>query len=246
MKLPFIRLTDPVYRGHNPRWSFAAESGEGAKRYGGRFNPKGVPALYTSRRPETAWLEGQQSLPFKAQPLTLRAYAVDCMHILDLTDPDTRQAARTSLNELGCAWEYFVARGETPPSWRFATDMIENYCAGIVVPSFAAGAADRDINIVFWNWSADPPHQVRVIDDEDRLPSNDRSMTSSLARNNILNQAELKSVDPVGREVDAGRIAGDQLGNQLAGNGPLGEAEMTMAEGVIEPLVMRRSADHRQ
>ena len=28
--------------------------------------------------------------------------------------------------------------------------------------------ADR--NVVFWRWDADRPHQVRVIDDFDRLP----------------------------------------------------------------------------
>jgi RES domain-containing protein len=37
-----LRLTGLVYRAHNPRWSFAPYSGEGAARYGGRFNPVGV------------------------------------------------------------------------------------------------------------------------------------------------------------------------------------------------------------
>lgn len=46
----------------------------------------GVPALYTSLRLETAWLEAQQGLPFKAQPMTLCDYGVDCEDIADLTD----------------------------------------------------------------------------------------------------------------------------------------------------------------
>lgn len=73
-----MRLTGTVYRAHNPRWSFDPTSGSGAAQYGGRFNPLGMAALYTSRRMETAWREAQQGFPFKAQPLTVCAYEVDC------------------------------------------------------------------------------------------------------------------------------------------------------------------------
>jgi RES domain-containing protein len=175
LNLRFIQLRTTVYRGHNPRWSFAPESGEGAARYGGRFNPQGTSALYTSRRPETAWLEAQQGFPFKAQPLTLCAYDVDCADILDLTTPSARDAAGTSDAVLGCAWEALARRGETPLSWRLATGLIAAECAGIIVPSFAVGATARDINVVFWTWSSEPPHRVTVIDDENRLPKDDRS-----------------------------------------------------------------------
>ena len=51
-----MRLRTTVYRAHNPRWSFAPLSGAGAARYGGRFNPTGMEALYTSRRFETTSL----------------------------------------------------------------------------------------------------------------------------------------------------------------------------------------------
>lgn len=175
MSLPFVRLRTTVYRGHNPRWSFAPESGEGAAQYGGRFNPQGTQALYTSQRPETAWLEAQQGFAYKAQPLTLCAYAVDCAHILDLTAVETRRAAGIVDTDLDCAWEAMTGRGETPPSWRTAERLIEAGCAGIIVPSFAVGATARDINVVFWSWSRRLPHRVRVIDDDGRLPRDDRS-----------------------------------------------------------------------
>lgn len=84
-----MRLTGLVYRAHHPRWAFAPDSGVGAAIDGGRFNSIGMPVLYTSRRFETAWLEAQQAFPFKAQPMTLCAYEVDCADILDLTDPET-------------------------------------------------------------------------------------------------------------------------------------------------------------
>lgn len=61
-----MRLTGFVYRAHNPQWAFAPDFGMGAAATGGRFNPVGMPALYTSLRFETAWLEAQQAFPFKA------------------------------------------------------------------------------------------------------------------------------------------------------------------------------------
>jgi RES domain-containing protein len=42
--------------------------------------------------------------------------------------------------------------------------------ADVIVPSFAAGAVAADNNVVFWDWTPQKPHQVRVIDDEHRLP----------------------------------------------------------------------------
>lgn len=175
MSLPFFCLTDPAYRGHNPRWSFAPTSGEGARLRGGRFNPKGVPALYCSLRPETAWLEAQQGFAFKAQPLTLVAYDVNCVEMLDLTNDGTRTAVSTDLDELGCAWEDLADRHHEPPTWALARRLIGEGCAGILVPSFARGATERDVNAVFWEWAPTSPHQVREIGDEGRLPRNDLS-----------------------------------------------------------------------
>lgn len=175
MNLSFTHFIGLVYRGHNPRWSFDPTSGDGAEIHGGRFNPKGTAALYTSTRPETAWLEAQQGFPYKTQPLTLCTYEVESADILDLTDPPTRNAVGTSLAELGCAWEEMASRGEPPPSWRIAERLIKAGCAGIMVPSFAHGATGRDINVIFWDWTETPPHKIRVVDDEDRLPKDDSS-----------------------------------------------------------------------
>lgn len=165
-----MRFTGLVYRAHNPKWAFAPDSGEGAAVTGGRFNPPGTPALYTSLRFETAWLEAQQAFPFKAQPMTLCAYEVDCDDILDLTDAATLTAHAVAATPLACPWKDLATRGIEPPSWQIARRLIASGIAGAIVPSFAAGAVSADRNIVFWRWAKDPPHQVRVIDDEHRLP----------------------------------------------------------------------------
>ena len=170
-----MRLASHVYRAHNPRWSFVPSSGDGAARYGGRFNPVGVPALYTSRRMETAWLEAQQGFAFKAQPMTICAYEVDCTDIADLSGDDGRHDLGIALADLACAWEDLVSRGAEPPSWRLAKRLMGEGYAAIVVPSFAPGAAEIDRNIVFWKWSNVRPHKVLVVDDEARLPRDGRS-----------------------------------------------------------------------
>jgi RES domain-containing protein len=164
-----VRLRTIVFRAHHPHWAFTPDSGAGAALTGGRFNPVGVPALYTSMRFETAWLEAQQAFPFKAQPMTLCAYHVDCEDILDLTDPATRAAYGITPADLSCAWLDLATRATKPPSWMVAARLIDAGIAGIVVASFASGARTADVNVVFWRWSADPPHQLRIIDDFGRL-----------------------------------------------------------------------------
>lgn len=170
-----MRLVGTVFRAHHPRWSFAPESGEGAALHGGRFNRPGVHALYTSTRMETAWLEAQQGFPFKAQPLTLCGYDVDCEDIADLTDPAVCAALGVAPADLACAWEYLVDLGQAPPTWTLADRLIASGHSGVKVRSFAHGATERDINVVFWQWTPAPPHRVQVVDDLGRLPRNDLS-----------------------------------------------------------------------
>lgn len=170
-----MRLRTRVFRAHHPRWAFAPHSGEGAARHGGRFNPKGIPALYTSRRVETAWLEAQQGFPFKPQPLTICAYDVDCEDVVDLTDPAELARLAIAPADLSAPWENIASRGKLPPTWTVARQLFGDGVAGVIVPSFAPGAGGADANVVFWRWSDSSPHRVRVIDDWDRLPKDDSS-----------------------------------------------------------------------
>jgi len=170
-----MRLRQTVWRAIHPRWSFAPDSGAGAALHGGRFNRIGTPALYAALRFETAWLEAQQGFAFKAQPMTLCGYDVDCEDIADLTDPEVLGSLGIQLADLRCGWAGFLDRRQAPPSWLVADRLVAAGYAGIKVRSFASGATDADENAVFWQWAADPPHQVRVIDPGGRLPRNDRS-----------------------------------------------------------------------
>jgi RES domain-containing protein len=170
-----VRLTGRVFRAHNPRWAFDPLSGAGARLHGGRFNSKGMPALYASQRIETAWLEAQQGFAFKAQPMTLCAYEVDCADIIDLTQGAELVRLGIDAADLSCGWEDHASRGQVPPTWSLAQRLLADGAAGALVPSFAPGTTGADINVVFWRWSDTPPHRISVIDDFGRLPRDDRS-----------------------------------------------------------------------
>lgn len=175
MSLPLIAFQGTVYRAHHPRWAYAPESGEGASRHGGRFNRPGTLALYTALRPETAWLEAQQGFAFKAQPMTMCGYEVDCADVVDLTARNTIDALGIDPGELACPWEDMADRGETPPTWQLSDRLIADGAAGIIIPSFADHAGPDDRNLVLWNWGMNLPHKVCVVDDHGRLPKDDRS-----------------------------------------------------------------------
>lgn len=169
------RFTGVVFRAHNPRWAFAPTSGEGAARQGGRFNPPGAPALYTALTPKTAWTEAQQGFPFKAQPMTLVAYRVDCAQVIDLHDAQVLAGLGITAETLACPWEDLASRGGVPPTWQLAERLIRDGCTGVLVPSFAPGTDTSDQNLVLWHWSSGPPCRIQVIDDFDRLPRDDAS-----------------------------------------------------------------------
>ena len=167
-----MRFRGLVYRAHNPRWNWAPISGEGARRYGGRFNRIGVPALYTSLSPVTAMRE-VSLIGRPLQPITLCAYEVDAEPVFDALDPSQREAQGVERDELHCLnWEREMLAGIIPASQRLADRLIAAGYVGIRVQSFAPGAGTDDLNLVFWHWGDHRPSKVVLIDDEERLPKN--------------------------------------------------------------------------
>jgi RES domain-containing protein len=162
---PTLTRVDAVcYRAHDPRWAFAPASGAGAAVHGGRFNPKGQPALYLALAVETVFKEVTQGLPHRFDPLTVCAYDVACEGIADLTDPAARAAAGVRFEDMACAWMYELAKGRRPRSWDIHAQLAGAGAAGILVPSFARFARPDERNLVLWTWSDDPPQSVRVVD----------------------------------------------------------------------------------
>ena len=170
-----MRFRGLVYRAHNPQWSWQPLSGDGARHHGGRFNRRGIPALYTSLTQLTAIREAEP-LGRSMQPLTLCAYEVDAEPVFDAMDQARRAAVGVNDLELLCPnWEAEMLKGKVPSSQALADRLIALGYAGMRVQSFAAGAGPDDVNLVLWNWGTVGPSRVMLIDDERRLSSGSTS-----------------------------------------------------------------------
>ncbi len=159
-----MHFTGLLYRAHNPAWSRTPLSGEGAARFGGRFNRIGRPALYTSLAPETALREANQVGTL--QPTTLVAYEADIGPLLDGVDIAALEPFQISPAELADpSWRDRMLSGKPVPTQELAEAAIAQGFAGIVVPSYARGAPADALNLVLWDWE----ERIKLVDDDDRL-----------------------------------------------------------------------------
>jgi len=157
-----------LYRAINPVFAREPMSGRGAERYGGRFNPKGVPALYTSTSVLTALRESNQVGDL--QPTTLVCYRAEIEMVFDAADTAALKAAGLDEGSLADpTWRDQMIKTGEARTQRFARNLISEGYNGLLVRSFAKGAGPDDKNLVLWKWSASGPSRLELIDDEDRL-----------------------------------------------------------------------------
>lgn len=170
-----MRFQGRCFRGHDPTWSFAPISGEGAAITGGRFNRKGEPTLYLALEIMGAVSECTHGFSNRLQPLTICEYDVDCAEVADLRSEAARNGHGVSLADLDCGWLTCQIEGRDAPSWKVVDKLRgEGFC-GILVPSFAPGAPPSHHNLVLWKWGHDLPHRVVVYDPSARLPRDQTS-----------------------------------------------------------------------
>jgi RES domain-containing protein len=163
-----IAFSGRLYRALNPVYAREPLSGRGAALYGGRFNPKGMPALYARSSVMTALREANQVGDL--QPTTLVCYHAEIEAVFN-----AGQAANLS------AWGMDEA-ALADPSWRdemrrlgeartqlFARELAADGYNGMMVRSFAKGAGTDDVNLVLWRWGDTAPPRLTLIDDEQRL-----------------------------------------------------------------------------
>ena len=176
-----MRFQGVVYRAHDPRWSWTPVSGEGARRYGGRFNRIGVPALYTSLSPMAAVREASP-LGRPLQPILLCAYDVDTEPIFNSLDGEECAAAGVTDSDLRCPmWRPVMYRRRVPRSQVVADRLIAAGYAGMQVRSFAAGAGRNVVNLVLWRWGDRLPSRVVVIDDQGPASESRRGLSRVVA-----------------------------------------------------------------
>ena len=163
-----MRFQGKLYRALNPIYARDPLSGRGAELYGGRFNPKGTLALYTSLSIVTALKEANQA--GSLQPTTLVSYEADIEKIFDTRDSTALQSFGmdgAALADPG--WrDRMIATGKARTQ-ELAEALIAEGFDGMLVRSFANGATEDDLNLVLWKWGSAAPARLDLIDDEGRL-----------------------------------------------------------------------------
>lgn len=167
MPLTDGRYAGPLYRALNPVYAREPLSGRGAELYGGRFNARGTPALYTALDPATALRESSQA--GSLQPTVLVSYRADLGPVFDSRDAGALEARGMSAGALADpGWRAAMLDGRPVPTQAFARALASDGFAGLLVRSYAKGATEANLNIVLWRW-ADEGSALAVIDDENRL-----------------------------------------------------------------------------
>lgn len=74
-----------LWRAFVPRWAHMPLSGEGAARFGGRWNPVAIPAIYAARELSTASAEYNHG--FVQHPALIAQLLLEGAKLADLTYP---------------------------------------------------------------------------------------------------------------------------------------------------------------
>ncbi len=163
-----MHYTGLLYRALNPFYARDPLSGKGAQRHGGRFSPKGLPALYTSQSVMTAIREANQIGTL--QPTTLVAYEADIDPIFDATNMAALEAEGMTAEGLAADdWRLAMLRDGKSATQRLAARLHAAGYAGIQVRSYAKGSGPTDLNLVLWVWGAELPARLQLVDDDGRL-----------------------------------------------------------------------------
>lgn len=157
-----------LYRALNPLYARDPLSRQGAALFGGRFNPKGTPALYCSLTVLTALREANQV--GNLQPTVLVSYQAEIEGVFDGRNAAALQAEGLDPAALADpAWRDQMKAGGEAKTQIFARNLIANGYRALLVRSFASGAEENDLNLVLWEWGEALPARVDLIDDEGRL-----------------------------------------------------------------------------
>ena len=159
-----------LWRAFVPRWAYMPMSGEGAARFGGRWNPVGAPTIYAARELSTAWAEYNQG--FVHHPALMVEMVLTGANLADLTQVSV--LARYHVDETihQCEWRSALDDGIAPATHELRTRLLNDGFDGVVYPSFMSPGGTC---VALWRWNdADAP-SLKVIDPQGRLPKTQAS-----------------------------------------------------------------------
>jgi RES domain-containing protein len=154
-----------LWRAYVPRWAYAPLSGEGAGRFGGRWNPPGEPTIYAARELSTAWAEYNQG--FVQHPATIVRLEVSGARLADLTDLATLAALQVSAEIHQCEWRAALDEGRQPPTYALRERLLAEHVHGVLYPSVISAGGTC---VALWRWGGMNEPSLKVIDPEGRLP----------------------------------------------------------------------------
>ncbi|PND33857.1 RES domain-containing protein [Achromobacter pulmonis] len=149
------------YRVIAPTYASTPLSGMGAARRGGRFNRPGQEALYLAMDEVTALAEYKQDNPW-LPPGTICTFLARGLRVADFSSGFDPERWPPLWADFAVDWraEWF-GKGNEPPTWYMADDVVAAGLDGILFPSQARAGGT---NLVVYRSSARLTAQLRVYD----------------------------------------------------------------------------------
>ena len=159
-----------LFRAFVPKWAHDPLSGEGAARFGGRWNPVGAPTFYGALELSTAWAEYNQSLV--QHPALIVTFRLSGAALIDLTEPQV--LAELGLDETihRIEWRAIRDEGGKAESDTVREKLLGDGFDGLIYPSVMSRGGRC---VALWRWNGPDRPKLTAVDPEHRLPTSPAS-----------------------------------------------------------------------